>query len=70
MEYILLIVIVMIGYDLSIHLIYLIGKDKFFLHNRINYWPNWSGHGHAYQIFWSCFWAIALALLMVYAITS
>ena len=58
----------MIAYDLSIHLIYLCKWEQYFIANKINYWPNWTGRG--YQIFWSIYWTIPLALLLVYATYS
>ena len=60
------VVIGMIAYDLSIHIIYLFKKEEYFLVRNINYWPNWTGF--RYQIFWSSFWAIALALLVSFAL--
>ena len=65
MEVLLWIVVGMIAYDLSIHLIYLFGEENFFLRHNINYWPNWTGR--QYQIFWSIFWGIALVFLIAFA---
>lgn len=53
---------VMILYDLSIHLIFLFGKQDFWLKRGINYWPE--GSKRQYQIFWSAFWSIAFLLLL------
>lgn len=54
----------MIIYDFSIHLIYLLGMEEFFLKRKINYWPEWEGR--KYQVFWSIFWGIALVLILIY----
>ncbi len=64
LDFILYILAVMIFYDLSIHLIYLLGFEKFFLERKINYWPAWSGH--KYQIFWSLYWGTAFILFLVH----
>mgnify|MGYP001588650619 CR=1 FL=1 len=66
MDFILYILLIMIFYDLSIHLIYLLGFEKFFLGRRINYWPEWSGR--KYQRFWSGFWGLAFILLLIYIV--
>lgn len=58
----------MIFYDVSIHFIYLIGRERFFIDRKINYWPLWSGH--KYQIFWTIYWGTALILTLIYLITK
>ncbi|MBI5457360.1 hypothetical protein HY971_01380 [Candidatus Kaiserbacteria bacterium] len=68
-EILLFIVITMVAYDLSIHLIYLFQRETFFIQRKLNYWPNWPGHDHNYQIFWSIFWGTAFALLVTYTLT-
>ncbi len=65
-QILILVVTLMIAYDLSIHLIYLVGKENFFIDRKINYWPNFGGHRRAYQIFWSVYWATAFILLLLY----
>ena len=62
-------VIAMVAYDWSIHLIYLLRKEAFFIERKLNYWPNWPGHNHNYQIFWSIYWGTAFVLLLAYALT-
>ena len=68
-EILLYIVIAMVAYDLSIHLIYLLRKETFFIERGLNHWPDWPGHNHAYQIFWSTYWGTAFVLLLTYLIT-
>lgn len=63
-ELFLYILLVMIGYDLLIHLVYLCGFEQFFLKRKINFWPEWIGR--KYQIFWSLFWGTAFALVLGY----
>ena len=63
------IVLAMILYDWSIHLLFLFGKQDFFLERGINYWPEWKDKSISkkrYQQFWSTFWGIALAFLVIY----
>jgi len=60
------IIALMILYDLSIHIIYLLGKEDFFLKRKLNYWPQW--HGVKYQIFWTIYWGITLILMLIYII--
>jgi hypothetical protein len=62
-EVLLYIVLAMVAYDLSIHLVYLFKKEQFFLERSINFWPEWSGR--PYQIFWCLFWGIAFVLLSI-----
>lgn len=40
-DYLIYIVALMIFYDLSIHFVYLIRKEDFFLKRRLNWWPRW-----------------------------
>ncbi len=40
-DYIPFIVLVMILYDWLIHLVYFLGKEKFLLDRKINFWPEW-----------------------------
>ena len=68
-EMLLYIVIAMVAYDLSIHLIYLLRKEALFMQRKLNYWPDWPGHNHNYQIFWSIYWGTAFVLLLAYAVT-
>lgn len=63
-EIILYLLAIMIFYDFSVHVIYLLKFEKFFLKRKINYWPEWGGK--KYQIFWSIYYGIALALLLIY----
>ena len=67
-EILLYLVLAMIIYDFSIHLIYLLGKEKPFLKRRINYWPEWPGR--KYQIFWTLFWGLASIILLSYIILN
>ncbi len=65
----------MIFYDLSIHIVYLFGKQNFFLKRKLNYWPEWNRSDMKranlrYQQFWSLFWGIAFILLLVYLVKS
>lgn len=66
-------VMLLILYDLSIHFVYLIHKESFFLKNRLNWWPDWNrwdkkGRRRRYQIFWNTYWAIAFILMAMYLI--
>lgn len=63
MDTALYLVIAMVVYDLSIHLLYLFGLETFFLRRGLNYWPEWTGR--KYQAFWSCFWGTALIILLL-----
>lgn len=63
-QILLYLVLIMILYDLSIHLIYFFKKENFFLKRKINYWPEWSGR--KYQTFWILFWGTAFMALLVY----
>lgn len=65
-DIILYILVAMIAYDLSIHVIYLFRKESFFLERNIHYWPEWSGR--PYQVFWAIYWGFALVLLTGYLI--
>ena len=65
-DLLLYLVILMIMYDLSVHLVYLCKKDELILKKKINWWPQW--WGVKYQIFWISFWSIALILLVIYAL--
>ncbi len=58
------IILGMIFYDFSIHLIYFFKKEQFFLKRRMNYWPDWTGH--KYQVFWALFWGSAFIMLLLY----
>ncbi len=60
------IVLAMIIYDLSVHLVYTLGLDKKILKKRLNWWPAW--YGIKYQIFWISYWTLAFVLLSVYLI--
>lgn len=68
LDFIPYIIATMILYDVSIHFIYLIKKDRFFIDRKINYWLLWSGY--KYQIFWTIYWGIALILSIIYLITK
>ncbi len=62
------IVLAMIIYDFSIHLIFLFGKEGAFLKRGLNYWPEWKDKSVAkkrYQQFWTVFWGMAALLLLL-----
>lgn len=71
-KYIPYIITGMIIYDLSIHFLYLIKKEKFFLDHKLNWWPNFpkleKKYESIYQVFWNVFWAVALLLMVAYLI--
>jgi len=61
----------MVVYDFSIHLIFLFGKEGFFIKQHLNYWPEWEDKNISkkrYQQFWTAFWGIAVILLLIYII--
>ncbi len=60
------IIIVMIIYDLSIHLAYLLNLDKSIIKRKLNWWFNW--WGLKYQVFWIIYWSIALILMIIYVL--
>lgn len=68
------IVTVMILYDLSIHIVYLFGKENFFLERHLHWWPKWdlsqNKGKRQYQIFWTSFWGIAFLLMLTYVHSS
>ncbi len=67
------IVLVMIAYDFSIHLIFLLKKQHLFLDRGLNYWPEWKDKNisqRRYQQFWSLFWSTAFVLLLVYLLNN
>lgn len=67
------IVLTMIIYDWSVHLIFLFGKQKAFMNRKLNYWPEWKDKTKSklrYQQFWSLFWGIAFVLLLIYLLNS
>jgi len=69
-KYIPFIVTGMILYDLSIHFVYLIKKEKYFLDRNLNWWPNFpklkEKIDNIYQLFWNIYWGIAFLLMAVY----
>lgn len=72
MTVLLWLVIAMIIYDFSIHLIFLLGKQDYFLNRKLNYWPEWSGANSKlrYQQFWTAYWGFAALLLIAYTFTK
>jgi len=60
------IVLAMIIYDLSIHLVYTFGFDKWIIKRKLNWWLLW--YGMKYQKFWISYWTLAFILLAVYLI--
>lgn len=69
------IVLAMVIYDLSIHLVYLLDKQNFFLDRHLNYWPEWRGKDQKagrrhYQQFWSFYWSTAAVLLLIYLLNN
>jgi len=60
------IIIAMIVYDLSIHLIYLLNANEWIIKRKLNWWLNW--WGLKYQIFWIIYWLIALMLMIIYVV--
>lgn len=70
-EILLYIVLIMILYDFSLHLLELIfGLEK--VRKLKPYWPEWiftikgEFHRRLYAIFWTIYWAIAFILLLMY----
>ena len=63
------IVLAMIAYDFSIHLIYLLGKQDFFLKRNLNYWPERISKKR-YQQFWTTFWGTAVVLLLAHLVNG
>ena len=65
---ILSILVLMIFYDFSLHLIEVLGWEKF-LYPRRNifsyYWPVASNRQH-YNIGWTVYWGVAFLLMLVY----
>lgn len=59
-----IIIIFMIIYDLSIHLVYTFNKDKLLIKSKLNWWPPW--YGIKYQVFWITYWSIALILMLIH----
>ncbi len=69
LNFVLPLLVLMIAYDLSIHIIYLLGFEDFFLKRKINYWPRWHWRGRKYQLFWATYWSIALILALIYILS-
>lgn len=66
-------VLAMIVYDLSVHIIFLMNKQDFFLKRGLNYWPEWKDKNKAkvrYQQFWTAFWGMAAVLLLIHLLQS
>ena len=73
MENLIYIVLAMIVYDFSIHLIFLLKKQDFFLDRGLNYWPEWKDDKNAtvyYQRFWTAYWGLAWVLLILYLVSD
>lgn len=73
MRILLWVVLAMIAYDLSVHLIFLLGKENIFIDSGLNYWPEWKDKTKSklrYQQFWSLFWGTAFVLLLIYLIKA
>jgi hypothetical protein len=68
----LLIVLAMILYDFSVHLIFLMDKGQWFIERGLNYWPEWKGNKAKlyYQRFWSIYWGSAVVLIVLYLLTK
>ncbi|MBN1503058.1 hypothetical protein JW930_05930 [Candidatus Woesearchaeota archaeon] len=69
MDIIIVSLLVMLAYDLSIHIIYLFRKEQFFFKRKINYWPDF-GQGKnfnrlKYDLFWTVYWGIAFILIIL-----
>ena len=72
MKVLVYIVALKVFYDFSIHLIFLLNKQEFFMKRHLNYWPEWQDKSISkkrYQQFWSTYWAVALVLLLAYFLT-
>ena len=66
-DFLLYIVALMILYDLSIHIIYLLKIDEYLLKNNLNYWPNFKKYSkNIYQLFWTIYWGGAFIILIFY----
>jgi hypothetical protein len=55
------IVILMISYDLLIHLAHLIFTREYLMSKRIIFWPVL--YGRMYDYYWSVYWGIVLILV-------
>lgn len=61
-----LIVLMMVIYDLSIHVVFLLSIEDFLIKNKINWWPNFKNlNKKIYQIFWVSYWSIAVVLMII-----
>lgn len=60
------IVTLMIAYDLSIHLFFLLSKEDYFINKKVNWWPNFKNLSpRTYQVFWCLYWGIAFTLVLI-----
>lgn len=56
------IAVIMIAYDLLIHLLHLVFTREFFQKRKIIFWP--VIYGKFYDLFWSLYWIVVIILVL------
>jgi hypothetical protein len=73
LDFILYILVLMIFYDWSIHLLHLFHKEERVLKRGLNWWPKFlkdnKFDSEKYQRFWSVYWGTAFVLILIYMLT-
>lgn len=73
MKILVYVVLLMVLYDFSVHVIFMFHKEDFFLSRHLNYWPEWKDKTVSkvrYQQFWTIYWGVAAILLLIYLINK